>query len=542
MAEGAGLLNRFTVKSRNEGSNPSLSASFLLSFPVLNDKYSLGHHPTGFYATCAFSIMATHYLACDLGAESGRVMLATLDGKKISLEEIHRFPNGPVKRDGALHWDIEKLFAELKIGLQKAGTRNLPIASISTDSWGVDYVLYNGEGKMMSPVWHYRDARTARGVENVKARVDWPTIYRETGIQFMALNTIYQLAAEPRERLTKATQLLLIGDAFNYFCSGVAKNEESLASTTQLYNPRTKSWSGELLHALGLREEMFAPVVKSGTKLGKLRKELAKESGLPEIEVIASCSHDTGAAVAAVPADGNDWAYLSSGTWSLMGVEWPTPVITERGRDANFTNEIGFGGTVRLLKNIVGLWVVQECRRDWAKQDREYDYATLTKLAAEAKPFVSLINPADARFVSPENMPEKISAFCRETGQSVPADAGAFVRCALESLALFYRVTLRQLEEIIGKKIQRLNIVGGGSQNQLLNQFAANALQIPVIAGPTECTALGNVLVQAIALGHLPSLTAAREIVKNSFEVKTVVPESGQEWGRAFARFEKLLK
>jgi len=486
--------------------------------------------------------MATHYLACDLGAESGRVMLATLEGGRVCLEELHRFPNGPVKKGGALHWDIERLFDELKTGLKKAAERKLPIASISTDSWGVDYVLYDADGKMMSPVWHYRDARTAKGVENTKARVDWPTIYDETGIQFMALNTIYQLAAEPADRLAKAKQLLLIGDAFNHFCSGVARNEESLASTTQLYNPRAKSWSKKLLDALGLREEMFAPVVKSGTKLGKLRKELAAETGLPEIEVIASCSHDTGAAVAAVPACGGNWAYLSSGTWSLMGVEWPEPVITEQGRELNFTNEIGLGGSVRLLKNIVGLWIVQECKRDWASRGQDYDYGTLTTLAREAKPFVSLINPTDERFLGPGDMPAKISAFCKETGQPAPETPGAFVRCALESLALFYRITLKQLETLTGRKTEKLHIVGGGSQNMLLNQFAADSLQIPVVVGPTECTALGNVLVQAIALGHLPSLTAARQIVRDSFEVKTIQPQLRVEWDTAFMRFEKLVE
>lgn len=485
--------------------------------------------------------MTTHYLACDLGAESGRLMLGTLDDGKIFLEELHRFPNGPVKKEGALHWNMEGLFAELRDGLKKAAARKLPITSFSADSWGVDYILYDADGKMMLPVWHYRDARTARGVENAKVRVDWPTIYSETGIQYMALNTIYQLAAEPPERLEKVKQLLLIGDAFNHYCCGVAKNEESLASTTQLYNPRTKAWSKKLLGALGLREEMFAPIVPSGTKLGKLKPDLAMETGLPQIEIIASCSHDTGAAVAAVPARGGNWAYLSSGTWSLMGVEWPQPVITDQGRDANFTNEIGYGGSVRLLKNIVGLWIVQECRRDWAKRDSEFDYVTLTKLASEAKPFASLINPADPRFVSPDDMPAKIVAFCKETGQPAPDSPGAFVRCALESLALFYRVTLRQLEVIIGKKIETLNIVGGGSQNTLLNQFAANALQIPVIAGPTECTALGNILIQAIALGHLPSLGAAREVVRNSFAVKTLKPATAEEWEAAFKRFQKIV-
>jgi rhamnulokinase len=485
--------------------------------------------------------MPTHYLACDLGADSGRLMLGTLDCGKIVLEELHRFPNGPVKVSGALHWNIDGLFNELKTGLAKAAARRLPLAGISTDSWGVDYVLYDERGLIMQPVWHYRDPRTAIGVENVKARVDWPAIYSETGIQFMALNTIYQLAAEPPERLAAAKQLLLIGNAFNYFCSGVVRNEVSLASTTQLYNPRTRSWSAKLFQALGLREELFAPLCPSGTRLGPMRKNLAAETGLPQIEVIASCSHDTGAAVAAVPAAGENWAYLSSGTWSLMGVEWPQPVITDEGRALGFTNEIGFGNTVRLLKNIVGLWIVQECRRQWAKEGKKYDFDALEWLAAAAPPFVSLINPDDPRFLSPDNMPQKIAGFCRETGQPAPAGHGAFMRCVYESLALFYRVTLRRLERLTGKKIERLHIVGGGSQAVTLNQCTANALKIPVLAGPAECTATGNILIQAIALGHLPSHAAAREVVRNSFALKTFTPRDAGPWDAAAARFEKLL-
>jgi rhamnulokinase len=486
--------------------------------------------------------MPTHYLAFDLGADSGRLMLGTLDNGKIILEELHRFPNGPVKSPGALHWNIDGLFGELQTGLKKAAARRLPVASISTDSWGVDYVLYDGQGRILPPVWHYRDARTAAGVANAKARVDWPTIYAETGIQFMALNTIYQLAAEPPGRLADAKQLLLIGDAFNFFCSGTARNEVSLASTTQLYNPQTRAWSKKLFAALGLREGLFAPICPSGTRLGPLRKSLADAAGLPQIDVVASCSHDTGAAVAAIPAAGENWAYLSSGTWSLMGVEWPQPVITDQGRDFGFTNEIGHGNTVRLLKNIVGLWLVQECRRQWLKEGNQYDFATLEQMAAAAPPFVSLINPDDPRFLSPDGMPEKIAAFCRETGQPVPANHGAFVRCIYESLALNYRVVRQRLERLIGKKIERLHIVGGGSQATTLNQFAANALKIPVLAGPTECTALGNILVQAITLGHLPSLAAARDVVRNSFALKTVEPRDAAAWDAAAPRFEKLVK
>ena len=485
--------------------------------------------------------MATHYLACDLGADSGRLMLGTLDNGKIAVEELHRFPNGPVKTSGALHWNIDGLFAELKNGLKKAAARQLPIASISSDSWGVDYVLLDDRGLVMQPVWCYRDSRTAYGVENVRAKVDWPTTYAETGIQFMGLNTIYQLAAEPPERLARAKQLLLIGNAFNYFCSGVARNEISLASTTQLYNPQTKTWSKKLLDALKLREDLFAPICPSGTRLGPMKKNLATETGLPQIEVIASCSHDTGAAVAAVPASGANWAYLSSGTWSLMGVEWPQPVINDQARSLQFTNEIGYGGSVRLLKNIVGLWIVQECRRHWAKEGKKYDFAMLEQLAADAPPFVSLFNPDDPRFLSPDDMPRKIAEFCEETGQPAPANHGACMRSIYESHALFYRVVARRLERLTGKKIERLHIVGGGSQAATLNQCAANALKIPVIVGPTECTALGNILVQAIALGHLPSLDAAREVVRNSFELKTVTPRDAAQWDAAAVRFEKLL-
>jgi rhamnulokinase len=485
--------------------------------------------------------MTTHYLACDLGAESGRLMLGSLEGGKLSLEELHRFPNTLIKSGDSLCWDIPRLFGELKSGLGKAAALKLPIASISTDSWGVDYLLLDARGELIPPTFHYRDARTARGVARVQAAVDWPTIFDETGIQFMPLNTLYQLAAEPPERLAGAARMLTIADAFNYFLSGAARIEESNASTTQLFNPRTKQWSKKLLNALNLPERVFPPIVPSGTRLGTLRKEVAEESGLPPIDVIASCSHDTGAAVAAVPASGEDWAYLSSGTWSLMGVELPSPLINDACRELNFTNEIGFGGSVRLLKNISGLWLVQECRRAWAAGGQDLDYATLTTLAAEAPPFVAFINPTDARFIAPPNMPEAIVAFCRETHPSAPATPGAFVRCALESLALLYRRTLRQIEQLLGRKLEQLHIVGGGSQNTLLNQFTADALQIPVLAGPVEATAAGNVLIQAITLGHLDSLSAARQVVRESFTVTRVETANPAAWDEAYGRFLRLL-
>lgn len=483
--------------------------------------------------------MTTHYLACDLGAESGRLMLGTLSDGELQLEQVHRFPNTPIQQGASLHWNIQDLFREIRVGLKTVGARKLPLSSISTDSWGVDYLLFDLDGALIEPTFHYRDPRTEQGVKNALAKVDWNTIFAETGIQYMVLNTIFQLAAESPVRLERAQRLLSIGDGFNYLLGGRGVAEQSMASTFQLYNPRTRTWSAKLIEAIGVRQALFPPIVASGTRLGPLAPDIARESGLERVEIVASCSHDTGAAVAAVPASGENWTYLSSGTWSLMGVEWPEPIINDRCRELNFTNEIGYGGSVRLLKNIIGLWLVQECRRAWAKGGREYDYAELTRLAASARAFVSLINPADARFLRPENMPEAIAGFCRETGQPVPETPGAMVRCILESLAMLYRRTLLQIEQLIGRRIERLHIVGGGSQNALLNQFTANALQIPVLAGPVEATAAGNVLIQAIALGHLPSLTAAREVVRRSMEVRTVEPQAGGEWLGAFEKFSR---
>lgn len=484
--------------------------------------------------------MTTHYLACDLGAESGRLMLGSLSKSTLTLEEIHRFSNTPVKTGASLCWDIARLFAELKNGLKKAAARKLPIASISTDSWGVDYLLLDADGEIMPPTFHYRDARTARGVAKVRTAVDWATIFEETGIQFMPLNTIYQLAAETPERLSRASQVLMIADAFNFFLSGTARIEESNASTTQLYNPRTKQWSKKLLDSLQLPARLFPTIVPSGTHLGRLRPELVDETGLSQLEVIASCSHDTGAAVAAVPPSDGNWAYLSSGTWSLMGVELGSPLITAACRELNFTNEIGYGGSVRLLKNISGLWLVQECRRAWAACGQDVDYASLTKMATESPPFASLINPTDARFLAPSDMPETIATFCRETKQTVPGSPGAFVRCALESLALLYRHTLEQIERLLQRKIERLHIVGGGSRNTLLNHFTANALQIPVLTGPAEATAAGNVLIQAITLGHLDSPTAARRMIQDSMPVTVVEPRDGSRWDSAYTKFRAL--
>jgi len=485
--------------------------------------------------------VTTHYLACDLGAESGRLMAGTLDDGKLALEEIHRFPNTPIRAGDSLHWNVPQLFHELKAGLAKAATFGVRFSSFGCDTWGVDYLLFDPREELMPPAFHYRDARARRGVEAAYKKATWETIFAETGIQFMPFNTLFQLATEPRERLERAQHLLLVADGLNYLLTGVAKAEESLASTSQLYNPRTRSWADRLIEALGLPRRIFPPIVPSGTKLGPLRPEIARETGLTNLEVIATCSHDTAAAIAAVPSTSSThWAYLSSGTWSLLGVALPVPIINETCRELNFTNEIGFGGSVRLLKNIVGLWVVQECRREWAREGREYDYAALAELAAAAPPFVSLVNLTDPRFVAPGDMPKKVADYCAETSQPAPVNPGATIRCVLESLALLYRRTLRQVERITGSRIQRLHIVGGGSKNALLNRFTANAAQIPVVVGPAEATAAGNLLIQAITLGHLPSLASARDVVRESLPIQTLAPEAKEDWDAAYERFERL--
>ncbi len=488
-----------------------------------------------------------HYIACDLGAESGRVILGTLRDGLLTLKELHRFPNGPVQVGGTLRWDVAFLFAELKVGLARVAAHLKDshlggVDGLSVDSWGVDYVLTGGTD--MPLPHHYRDPRTA-GVYAAATAGGAATIFAETGIQFMPINTLYQLLADQEAgALAGADRFLLIADYFHALLSGVGVAERSLASTTQTYNPVTRRWSDELLLRFGLPPSLFPPLVDSGTVLGPLLPAIAAETGLGDVPVIATCSHDTAAAVAAVPAekdtDGDDWAFLSSGTWSLLGVELPNPLINERVRAANFTNEIGYGGSVRFLKNIAGLWIVQECRRAWLAEGTDYSYDALTQMAAGTEPFRSLIHPADTRFLGSGEMPRKVRDFCRETGQAVPETPGQVIRCALEGLALSYRQTLEQIEGLTGRKIRRLHVVGGGSRNALLNQFAADATGRDVLAGPAEATAIGNLLLQALTLGHLASIADLRRTVCASFPLQSHAPVDADAWEEPYARFQRM--
>jgi rhamnulokinase len=470
-------------------------------------------------------------------------MLGTLADGKLTIEEIHRFPNGPVDIAGTMRWDVLRMFEELKTGVAKVAARGLTVTSLSTDSWGVDYVLLKGDEPLLTAPFHYRDARTDSGFERAFAQVPAELVFKQTGIQFMTLNTLFQLLADRDRRpdiLKFADRFLNIGDYFNYLFSGVAKAEASLASTTQLYNTRRRQWSTPLIAKFKLPKRVFPELVNSGTVLGPVLAAVANQTGLRGAQVVASCSHDTGAAVAAVPAEGTGWAYLSSGTWSLLGIEHKRPIINDATRTHNYTNEEGYGGTTRFLKNIVGLWILQECRREWARQGQEYSYADLAGLAAQAPALRSLINPNDPRFLKPGNMPEKVASFCRETGQPVPATPGEYARGVYESLALLYRKTIAELELLTKRKIKKLHIVGGGSQSEFLNQASANATGLPVVAGPAEATAVGNILIQAIAMGQVESLAALRQIVRESFPVRSYAPADDAAWQEAWARFQQL--
>jgi rhamnulokinase len=486
-----------------------------------------------------------HYIACDLGAESGRVMLGTLEDQKLTLQEIHRFSNGPTRIRGTSRWDMLRIFEELKLGLKKVAEDGITPVSVSVDAWGVDYVLMRGDEPHLSAPFHYRDSRTDLIYEAALKKATPARIFEATGIQFMSLNTLYQFIADLEQRpeiVALADRFLLIGDYFNYLLSGRAVAEESLASTTQIYDTRTRAWSKDLIAFFGFNPAIFPEIIPSGTVLGPLRNDIVEETKLKNVQVIATCSHDTGAAVAAVPAEGDDWVYLSSGTWSLIGVELPEPLINDDVRKANFTNESGHGGTSRFLRNSSGLFLLQECRRAWTDAGKQYSYEEITKLALEAESLRSLINPNAPQLSKPDNMLLKIQEACKASGEPIPETPGQIARCILESLALTYRREFENLRHLTGRNLTKLHIVGGGSQSKLLNQASADAIGCTVIAGPVEATAIGNLLVQAIAMKDIASMAELRRIVRDSFPVTTYTPRHDERWEKAFTRFRNLSK
>jgi rhamnulokinase len=487
------------------------------------------------------------YLAIDLGAESGRVMAGLWNGKALRLEEVHRFPNGPVHLGESIRWDVMRLWAEIQNGLALAARKyGSSIHSVGADTWGVDFVLLTRQGEMLGQPYHYRDARTNGIMQKAFRKVSRSEIFAQTGLQFMQFNTLFQLLALKQnapQLLACADSLLFLPDFVHWALCGSRETEFTIASTSQCMNPVSRAWAAGLLKKLGIPTAIFPKIVPPGTTLGALRPSLAQRLGLKQTKVIAPPSHDTASAVAGVPTLNTgkpNWAYLSSGTWSLMGVEVQKASLTKRTEELNLTNEGGLDGTYRLLKNIMGLWLVQQCKRAFDARGSNLDYSQLARLASQAPPLRSLVNPDASCFLNPPDMPKAIQHFCRQTGQRVPKTEGQLIRCAYESLALRYRQVLGWLEELTGNSIEVIHVVGGGSQSDILNQFTADACQRPVLAGPIEATAMGNLLVQVRSSGELSSLAEMRTAVRNSSAIKTYAPGKPHAWEEASARFLPL--
>jgi rhamnulokinase len=487
--------------------------------------------------------MAKRYLAIDLGAESGRHVLGTFDGDRLTIEEIHRFPNEPVSTLGTLHWDVLRLWHEVQRGLASTAARyGNTLDGIGVDTWGVDFALLGPKGVLLGNPFHYRDHRTDGIMDEVFAVVPADDIYAATGIQFMQLNTLFQMYAAVRdmpEIVGVAESLLTMPDLLNYWLTGVMATEFTFATTTQMYNPVRRDWARDLLARLNLPAHLLQRIVEPGTILGPLRPELATQAGLKGAAVIAPACHDTGSAVAAIRMS-DSTIYLSSGTWSLMGAEVPQPIITSETRRHNFTNEGGVAGTIRLLKNIMGMWLLQGCRRRWAALGQNYDYGTLVGMALSQPVLRSIVEPDNSSFLNPADMPAAIDEFCRRTGQTVPTSPGDYVQTILESLALKYRYVVESLEKVTGLRYTEIRVVGGGARNRTLNQFTADATGCRVIAGPYEATALGNVAMQMVATGAVAGVTEAREVIDRSYATESFEPRERAPWDEAYIRIRQI--
>lgn len=486
-------------------------------------------------------------LAVDLGASSGRTIVGSFDGKKLTLSENHRFSNDPVMLNGGFTWDTLRIIHEIKAALNKCATgEDRDIRTIGIDTWGVDYGFVDKNGKLMANPFHYRDTRTEKSVPAAHRIVSRDDVYKATGIQHMNFNTLYQLYSDKLESpylLENADKMLFTPDLLNYFLTGEKKCEYTIASTGAVLDPYKREINRDLLGKLGINDRIFADIVMPGNTVGKLSSYITEEIGSLDAKVVNVASHDTASAVVAVPAVSDDFVYISSGTWSLMGSEVDEPIITDLSKKYDFTNEGGFGGKIRFLKNIMGLWLEQESRRQWKREGREYSFGELSELARNAAPLKSIINPDDPAFATPGNLPKRIAEYCEKSGQPVPETPGEIVRTILESLALRYRWTVEKIDLMKGKKTPFINIVGGGTKEELLSKLCADACGVPVYTGPVEATAAGNLLVQAISLGEIKDLKEAREIVRNSFEIKCYEPDHVQKsvWDEAYGKFLKLI-
>lgn len=489
------------------------------------------------------------YLAVDLGASSGRVVAGLFDGRRLELEEVSRFENGGVLANDHLYWNVLGLWQSILQGLRQAADRfGERVVSVGVDTWGVDYALLGSGDELLGNPRHYRDKRTNGMLAKAFESVSREEIFAETGLQFMELNTLYQLLAMREQNpalLDSARHFLMIPDFMHWLLTGEKANEYTNATTTQFLNPTTRAWSQKLLERFDLPARIFGTIVTPGTRLGKLRAAVAEATGLRSAAVVLPGTHDTASAVMSVPAASEptahpEWCYISSGTWSLMGAETPAPVINAKCSQLNFTNEGGVGGTTRLLKNIAGLWLIQECRRIWNQHGSSLSWSDMLERAEAARPLVSLINPDAAELVAPHDMPQAIRDACRGSGEPIPANEAAVTRCALESLALRYRRVLGWTEELTDSRIKTIHIVGGGTQNRLLCQMTADACNRRVVAGPVEATAIGNVMMQVVSSGEVGSIAEAREVVRRSFDVVEYLPRNVEPWEAAYERFLTL--
>lgn len=481
-------------------------------------------------------------LGIDLGAESGRAMLGRFDGERMALDELARFPNEPLTREGHLRWDVGRLERGIVEALRAATARGIALDALALDTWGVDYGRLDARGNVIDLPFHYRDTRTIGMVRRAGELVDREWLYARTGCQTLVLNTLYQLLADQvAGALAETRTILLMPDLLAYRLTGERAAEQTIASTTQLYDPVTQTWAFDVIEALGLPSGIFPSLQPPGARRGALLPEIAAETGVrPGLPVIAVGSHDTASAFAAVTS-GSDSLVVSSGTWSLVGIETPAPILTEAAREANFTNEAGVFGTTRFLRNMGGMWPIQECRRTWRAEGKSRSYDELGRLAAAAPPLRALIHPSDPTFVAPGEMPARIAAYCARTGQPAPETPGQFVRAVLESLAIAYRWMVAETERVSGRRIARLHIIGGGSRSALHCQLAADATGLPVLAGPAEATALGNVMMQAYALCAVGSLAEMRAVIARSFAPIRYEPTDDRAiWDDAYRRFQDL--
>ena len=487
--------------------------------------------------------MTKRVLAFDFGASSGRAIIGCFDGDKITLEEVHRFSNDPVSVGGTVYWDVLRLFYEIKQGIIKAKIAG-GFDSIGIDTWGVDFGLIDSEGKLMENPVHYRDARTVGLVDEAFKTMPKEKLYGITGIQFMELNTLFQLISLKKYRpwmLERADKMLFMPDLFGYMLTGKMCAEYSIASTSQLIDLDKRTWSKEILDAFGIKESVFASLVQPGMVLGELSKEVCEECGVDPVPVISVCGHDTQSAINSVPCEDGDFAFLSSGTWSIFGTELDKPIVNETSMNINITNEGGFDGSTGFLKNIIGLWLIQESRRQWKREGKEYSYADLEKLALAAEPFKCFIDPDAPEFVPHGNIPERVREFCRKTGQFVPETVGEIMRCIYESLAMKYRLTFEKLRECTERDYPVIHVIGGGTKDGLLCQMTANSCDRTVKAGPIEATVMGNVAVQLMSDGSVKNIGQARKIVADSSELKTFEPKDTDKWAGAYEDFLKII-